>query len=71
MRKILWVAGAALALAGCASYDGRGLVPGTSTGPQVEALMGKPALRLPASDVAVLGVCTAIDMASLPDMENT
>lgn len=27
-------------LAGCASYDGRGLVPGRSTEAQVEALMG-------------------------------
>ena len=53
MKKFLLAVGAALAalaLGGCASYDGRGLVPGSSTGPQVEALMGKPALRLPAAD---------------------
>jgi hypothetical protein len=30
----------------CASYDGRGLVPGQSTTAQVEALMGRPAERL-------------------------
>jgi hypothetical protein len=29
-----------LLLAGCASYEGRGLVPGQSTGAEVEALMG-------------------------------
>src|SRR6185295_16897999 len=33
-------------LAGCASYDGRGLVPGQSTAAQVEALMGRPADKL-------------------------
>lgn len=37
---------AALAAAGCASYDGRGLVPGQSTARDVEALMGPPAERL-------------------------
>lgn len=37
---------AALAAAGCASYDGRGLVPGQSTAREVEALMGPPAERL-------------------------
>jgi hypothetical protein len=39
--KILLL-GAAL-LAGCASYDGRGLVPGKSTTAEVEQLMGPPA----------------------------
>src|SRR5512143_1325556 len=34
--------GAAL-LAGCASYDGRGLVPGKSSAAEVEQLMGPPA----------------------------
>ena len=38
----------AVLLAACSSYDGRGLVPGQSTGAQVEALMGKPAERLSA-----------------------
>jgi hypothetical protein len=33
-------------VAACASYDGRGLVPGQSTTAQVEALMGRPAERL-------------------------
>jgi len=33
-------------LSGCASYDGRGLVPGASTVSEVEALMGVPAARL-------------------------
>ena len=37
-------------LAGCASYDGRGLVPGKSTGAEVEALMGAPALRVANAD---------------------
>ena len=36
---------AVLLLAGCASYDGRGLVPGQSTVREVEALMGAPADR--------------------------
>ena len=33
----------AAALAGCVGYDGRGLVPGQSTGADVEAVMGEPA----------------------------
>ena len=32
-----------LALAGCASYDGRGLAPGQSSAADVERLMGAPA----------------------------
>jgi hypothetical protein len=45
------VAGLVAALAaGCASFDGRGLVPGVSTGAQVEALMGKPAGRMAGPD---------------------
>jgi hypothetical protein len=39
---------ALLLLAGCASYDGRGLVPGQSTANDVQALMGTPADRLTA-----------------------
>ena len=35
----------AVALASCASYDGRGLIPGESTEAQVEALMGPSADR--------------------------
>ena len=34
-----------LILGACASYDGRGLVPGSSTQVEVEALMGLPAAR--------------------------
>ena len=38
----------AVLLAGCASLDGSGLVPGTSTAADVQAQMGAPAERLPA-----------------------
>lgn len=34
-------------LAGCASYDGRGLVPGQSTAAEVEQVMGVPAEKRP------------------------
>jgi hypothetical protein len=34
-------------LASCASYSGRGLVPGRSSAAEVQALMGAPTLRLP------------------------
>ena len=37
-------------LASCASFDGRGLVPGRSTGAEVENLMGVPALRVANAD---------------------
>lgn len=40
------VAAAVLLAAGCASYDGRTLVPGRSTAAEVEALMGRPAEQL-------------------------
>ncbi len=43
--KRLAAAVAALLLAGCVSYDGRGLVPGQSTARDVEAQMGVPADR--------------------------
>jgi hypothetical protein len=36
--------------AGCASFDGRGLVPGQSTAAEAEALMGPPAQVLPLPD---------------------
>jgi hypothetical protein len=49
MRSVLLAVCAAL-VAGCASYDGRGLVPGGSTGAQVEALMGKPSERVSKPD---------------------
>jgi hypothetical protein len=38
---------AAALAAGCASFDGRGLVPGQSRASDVEALMGPPAEKLP------------------------
>lgn len=41
---------AMLLLAGCASYGGRGLVPGQSTANDVQALMGAPAERLTISN---------------------
>jgi hypothetical protein len=41
---------AILLLAGCASYNGRGLVPGQSTAGDVQALMGVPADRLTAAN---------------------
>ncbi len=46
MKKVLAGICTALALGGCASYDGRGLAAGNSTGAQVEASMGQPALRV-------------------------
>ena len=49
MRILLMVVAAA-SIAGCASYDGRGLVPGASTAAQVEAVMGKPAERVSRPD---------------------
>ena len=33
----------ALTLAGCASFDGRGLTPGVSNAAEVESVMGAPA----------------------------
>jgi hypothetical protein len=39
-----------LVLAGCASFDGRGLVAGQSTAKDVEALMGAPAERIKLPD---------------------
>lgn len=46
---------AAALVTGCASFDGRGLVPGSSTAGEVEALMGPPAqiLELPDGDRAL------------------
>lgn len=44
MKKLLFISLAGtLALAGCAGFDGRGLVPGQSTAQEVEALMGPSA----------------------------
>jgi hypothetical protein len=37
-------------LAGCASYDGRGLVPGTSSEADVERTMGVPAEKIASAD---------------------
>jgi hypothetical protein len=47
-RFVFW--GAIFLLAGCAWYDGRGLVPGQSTASDVQALMGAPAERLTVSN---------------------
>jgi len=41
---------AVLALAGCASFEGRGLVPGKSTAAEVDALMGPAALTRAATN---------------------
>ena len=41
--KKLAISAAVLLLSSCASYDGRGLVPGKSSARDVEALMGRPA----------------------------
>ncbi len=41
--KAALAAGLLCLLAACASYDGRGLVPGTSVRSDVEAVMGRPA----------------------------
>jgi len=47
MRSVRFlVAGAAALLAGCASYDGRTLIPGTSNAAEVEATMGRPAEKI-------------------------
>jgi hypothetical protein len=46
MRTLVTGTCAALLAAGCASYDGRG----TTTGSQVEAAMGQPALKVANSD---------------------
>ena len=45
--------GAVALAAGCASYDGRGLVPGQSRAADVEALMGAPAEKLAAGGDSV------------------
>ena len=39
-----------LLLAGCASYDGRGLRPGVSSEAEVRGLMGPPAIELAVDD---------------------
>jgi hypothetical protein len=53
--RIIFMAATLLAVAGCASVDGRGLVPGKATLGEVEALMGAPAHRvaLPNGDSAL------------------
>ncbi len=42
MRTFFALAAAVALLAGCAAYDGRGLVPGSSSARDVEKLMGVP-----------------------------
>ncbi|MFH1602867.1 MAG: outer membrane protein assembly factor BamE, partial [Pseudomonadota bacterium] len=46
MRLTLFGLLAAALLAGCASLDDSGLVPGQSTGADVEAMFGRPAERV-------------------------
>jgi outer membrane protein assembly factor BamE (lipoprotein component of BamABCDE complex) len=46
MRRIL-ILGAVLAVAACASFDGRGLATGHSTAADVERVMGTPAEKRP------------------------
>jgi len=50
MRTALLAVFAAIVAAGCASFDGRGLVPGSATVAQVEASMGRPDERLAKPD---------------------
>ena len=50
MKNHLLVAVIGFVLAGCASFDGRGLVAGQSTAKDVEALMGVPAERIKLAD---------------------
>lgn len=51
MIRALWIGlCAALVTAGCASYDGRGLIAGRSTAAEVESLMGRPAMRMTKED---------------------
>ena len=46
MLKLFLLPLLALCIAGCASFDGRGLIPGQSREPDVVATMGTPALTL-------------------------
>lgn len=50
MKRYLAALVLLLVLAGCAGFDGRGLVPGQSTAAEVEALMGPVADRRPGPD---------------------
>lgn len=50
MRSKLLAAMFVVLLPGCASFDGRDLVPGQSTAKEVEALMGVPTERLKLPD---------------------
>lgn len=54
MKLKLFAALLVLLHAGCASFDGRGLVPGQSKAQEVEALMGVPTerIKLPDGDTA-------------------
>jgi len=50
MKTVLVAVLATLAVAGCVSFDGRGLVPGSTTVAQVEAAMGVPDARIARPD---------------------
>ena len=63
IRRFVLAASALAALAaGCASFYGRGLVPGKSTQAELEARMGAPAQRL-----ALPGGETALYFSRLPE----
>jgi hypothetical protein len=49
-RILIGITGLSLVLAGCVSYQGSGLVAGTSNAAQVEAVMGPPAMKAASSD---------------------
>lgn len=50
MKALATTALLSLLVHGCASFDGRGLVPGKSTAAEAEALMGPPAQVLPLAE---------------------
>jgi len=50
MKTLLLLAALLVLIPGCASFDGRGLVPGQSRTQDVEALMGVPAQRVTLPD---------------------
>ena len=55
MKPLLLVAALLALIPGCASFDGRGLVPGQSRTQDVEALMGMPvqSVKLPDGDTVL------------------
>ena len=47
MNAIKYIIASVVAVAGCTSFEGRGLVPGQSTAAEVEAVMGRAADKRP------------------------